>query len=61
MSTLLSRLKVKLQGEFPRGEKLGEHSERIIQVKPKPSWNEWCEEFGVASRVNPNKEVYYEI
>lgn len=61
LKELWPRLKVILQGEFPRGEKLGGHTEKIIQVKPKPTWNEWCEEFNVASKVNPNKEVYYEI
>lgn len=51
----------KAQGEFPRGERIRKHRERIVQVVDKPSWNEWCKEFNVGTKVNRNKPVYYEL
>lgn len=68
LQTLLTICKAKFylfvkraQGEFPRGERIRKHRERIVQVVDKPSWNEWCKEFKVGSKVNRNKPIYYEM
>ena len=49
---------------FPQpiqGEKLPDHTERIVQAQPKPSFNEWCELLKVSSRVNKNKASYIDL
>lgn len=53
-------IKIFLIGEPARGKKIGKAKERIVQVVPKPSFNEWCEQLNVSTRFNKNKAVYYE-
>lgn len=57
-----SKVKVFLQGEFPRGERLPKKPKhRIVIAVDKPSFNEWCQELGVSAKFNNNKPSYYEL
>ncbi len=47
--------------EIEKGEKLPEHTERIVQATEKPSWQEWCAQFKVGSKIDPNKPIYFEV
>lgn len=44
-----------------KGEKIPEHTERIVQASPKPSFSEWCEALGVSSKCNKNKASYIDL
>lgn len=62
MVAAFKKVKVFMQGEFPRGERIAKKPKtRIVIAIEKPSFNQWCEEFGVSTKFNNNKPSYYEL
>lgn len=47
--------------EIEKGEKLPEHTERIVQATEKPTWTDWCAQFNVGSKVDPNRPIHIEL
>lgn len=53
-------VKVFIHGEPARGPKIGRAKKHIVQVEPKPAFNDWCQQLNVSSRFRKDKAVYYE-
>lgn len=53
-------IKLFITGEPARGKKIGRPKARIVQVVPKPSFNEWCQQLNVSTRFRKDQAVYYE-
>lgn len=47
--------------EIKKGEKLPEHTARTIQATDKPSWGDWCKQFNICSKIDPNKPFFFEV